>query len=59
MSKATIDKRKGVTVVVAIFSLLLLPMLALNPRGFDPHNFVAMAQEQEAASSSSSNQLKQ
>jgi SnoaL-like domain len=56
MSKATIDKRKGVTVVVAIFSLLLLAMLAVNPRGFDPHNFAAMAQEQEASSSSSSNQ---
>ena len=53
MSKATIDKRKGVTLVVAIFSLLLLPMLAVNPRGFDPNNFAALAQEQEASSSSS------
>lgn len=52
MSKATIDRRKGVT-VVAIFSLLLLPMLAVNPRGFDLNNFAAMAQGEEASSSSS------
>ena len=56
MSKTTIDKRKGVTAaLVVIFSLLLLPMLAVSPRGFD---FAAMAQEQtpSSPSSSSSNQ---
>jgi hypothetical protein len=53
MSKTIIDRRKGVIVVVAIFSLLLLPMLAVNPRGFDLHNFAAMAQTEEASSSSS------
>jgi hypothetical protein len=57
MSKTIIDRRKSVIVVVAIFSLLLLPMLAVSPRGFDPNNFAAMAQgEEEASSSSSSNQ---
>jgi hypothetical protein len=50
MSKATIHKRKGMVVVV--FSLLLLPMLAANPSGFDFNNFTAMAQEEEASSSS-------
>ncbi|HEX6282458.1 MAG TPA: nuclear transport factor 2 family protein [Nitrososphaera sp.] len=54
MSKTIIDRRKGVTVVVAIFSLLLLPMLAVNPRGLDLNNFAAMAQGEEEASSSSS-----
>ena len=54
MSKTIIDRRKGVTVVVAIFSLLLLPILAVNPRGFDLNNFAAMAQGEEEASSSSS-----
>jgi SnoaL-like protein len=53
MSNTTIDKRDGITVVV-IFSLLLLPLLAVSPRGFDFNNFTAMAQEE--ASSSSSNQ---
>ena len=52
MSKTTIDKRKDMMVVV--FSLLLLPMLAASPSGFDFNNFTAMAQEE--ASSSSSNQ---
>lgn len=57
MSKATIDRRKAVTVVaVVVFSLLLLPMLAVSPSGFDLNNFAAMAQEEEAPSSSSSNQ---
>jgi hypothetical protein len=59
MSKTTIDRTKGVEVEV-VFSLLLLPMLAVSPRGFDLNdNFAAMAQEQEASSppsSSSSNQ---
>jgi hypothetical protein len=57
MSNATIDKRKGITVVVvAVSSLLLLPMLAVSPIGFDlNNNFAAIAQE-EASSSSSSNQ---
>jgi hypothetical protein len=52
MSKATIDKRKGMMIIV--FSLLLLPLLAASPSGFDFNNFTAMAQEE--ASSSSSNQ---
>jgi hypothetical protein len=47
------DKRKGVT-AVAVFSLLLIPILAVSSTGFDFNNFVAMAQEQ--ASTSSSNQ---
>lgn len=55
------DKRKGVTTVAALFSLLLLmPVFAVNPTGFDlnNNNFVAMAQEQASSStaSSSSNQ---
>jgi hypothetical protein len=50
MSKATIDKRNGITVVV-IFSLLLLPMLAASPSGFDFNNFTAMAQEEASTSS--------
>jgi SnoaL-like domain len=55
MSKAKIDKRKGMMVVVTVFSLLVLPMLAVSPSGFDfNNNFVAVAQE--ASSSSSSNQ---
>ena len=56
MSKTIIDRRKDVTVVVvAIFSLLLLPMLAVSSRGFDlSNNFAAMAQDQEASSPSSS-----
>jgi hypothetical protein len=55
MSKAAIDKRNGITVVVVvIFSLLLLPLLAVSPSGFDFNkNFTAMAQEEEASSSSS------
>jgi hypothetical protein len=55
MSKATIDKRNSITVVV-IFSLLSLPLLAASPSGFDFNNFAAMAQEEEASSSSSSDQ---
>lgn len=55
------DKRKGVTAVSALFSLLLLiPLLAANPTGFDfNNNFAAMAQEQASlttTSSASSNQ---
>src|SRR5687768_16603601 len=61
MSKAITDKKKSVTSVAALFSLLLLiPLLALSPTGFDLNsNSVAMAQEQASsstASSSSSNQ---
>jgi hypothetical protein len=61
MSKAIAGKKKSVTAVVAVFSLLLLiPLLALSPTGFGlDSNFVAMAQEQASsstASSSSSNQ---
>jgi hypothetical protein len=47
MSKATIDKRNGITVIV-IFSLLLLPILSVSPRGFDFNNFAAIAQEEAA-----------
>jgi hypothetical protein len=55
MPKAMTDKRKHVSAVVVVFSLLLLiPLLALSSTGFDLNNFVAMAQEQ--ASTSSSNQ---
>jgi hypothetical protein len=55
MSKAMTDKRKHVSAVVVVFSLLLLiPVLALSSTGFDLNNFIAMAQEQ--ASTSSSNQ---
>jgi SnoaL-like domain len=54
MSKAMTDKRKRVA-DVAVFSLLLIPLLAVSPTGFDlNNNFIAMAQEQ--ASTSSSNQ---
>jgi hypothetical protein len=50
-----IDKRKRVA-AVAVFSLLLIPLLAVSPTGFDlNNNFIAMAQEQ-ASTSSSSNQ---
>ncbi|MDQ5876265.1 MAG: nuclear transport factor 2 family protein [Thermoproteota archaeon] len=51
------DKKKSITAVVAVFSLILsIPLLALSPTGFElNNNFVAMAQEQ-ASSSSSSNQ---
>ena len=53
MSKATIDRKKGIAVVVVVFSLLLLSMFAISPRGFDlNNNFAAMAQEQQASSSS-------
>ncbi len=47
------DKRKAVTVVVTVFSLLLLiPLLAASLTGFDlNNNFVAMAQEQTSSSS--------
>src|SRR3712207_635756 len=56
MLKAMTDKRKVVTAVVAVFSLLLLiPLLALSLTGFDlNNNFVAMAQEQTSSSTSSS-----
>jgi hypothetical protein len=56
MLKAMTDKRKVVTAVVAVFSLLLLiPLLAVSPTGFDlNNNFVAMAQEQTSSSASSS-----
>ena len=54
------DKGKNITAVAALFSLLLLiPLLALSPIGFDlNNNFVAMAQEQASSSTtpSSSNQ---
>jgi SnoaL-like domain len=57
MSKATIDRRKDITAVaVVVFSLLLLPMLAASPSGFDHNNFAAMAQVEASPSSSSSNQ---
>lgn len=52
MLKTAIDRRKGITTVV-LFSSLLLPMLAVSPRGFDLNNFAAMAQGEEASSSSS------
>ena len=52
MSKVTIDRRKGITAVIVVFSLLLLPMLAVSLRGFDFNNFAAMAQDEEASSSS-------
>ena len=55
MSKATIDRKKGITAAVVVFSLLLLSMFAISPRGFDlNNNFAAMAQEQQASSSSPS-----
>jgi hypothetical protein len=56
MSKVVIDKRKGVTTVAALFSLLLLiSLLAANPTAFDlNNNFAAMAQEQASSSTSSS-----
>jgi hypothetical protein len=59
MSEAMTDKRKVVTAVVTVFSLLLIPLLAVIPIGFDlNNNFAAMAQEQASSStaSSSSNQ---
>jgi hypothetical protein len=59
MLKAMTDKRKVVTAVVAVFSLLLLiPLLAVSPTGFDlNNNFAAMAQEQASSTTpSSSNQ---
>ena len=52
MSKAIIDRRKGIAVVV-LFSLLLLPMLTVSSRGLDLNNFAALAQGEEASSSSS------
>jgi SnoaL-like domain len=55
MSKATIDRRKGITIVVVFSLLLLLPLLTVSPNKFGPNNnFVAMAQEEEEASSSPS-----
>lgn len=58
MSKAMPDKGKDITAVAALFSLLLLiPLLAANPTGFElNNNFAAMAQEQALSTSSSSNQ---
>jgi hypothetical protein len=54
MSKATIDRKKGIA-AAAVFSILLLSMFAISPRGFDlNNNFAAMAQEQQASSSSPS-----
>lgn len=51
------DKRKAVTAVVVFSLLLLIPLLAVSPTGFDlNNNFAAMAQEQASSSSSSSNQ---
>jgi hypothetical protein len=49
------DKRKVVTAAVTVFSLLLIPLLAAIPIGFDlNNNFAAMAQEQASSSSTSS-----
>ncbi len=46
------DKRKVATAVVTVFSLLLIPLLAVIPIGFDlNNNFAAMAQEQASSSS--------
>src|SRR5687767_2285813 len=57
MLKAMTDKRKAVTAVVVFSLLLLIPLLAVSPTGFDlNNNFAAMAQEQASSSSSSSNQ---
>src|ERR687895_2356688 len=58
MSEAMADKRKVVTALVTVFSLLLLiPVLAVIPVGFDlNNNFAAMAQEQASTTSSLSNQ---
>jgi hypothetical protein len=58
MSEAIADKRKIVTALVTVFSLLLLiPVLVVIPVGFDlNNNFAAMAQEQASSTSSSSNQ---
>jgi hypothetical protein len=51
MSEATTDKRKVVTAIVTVFSLLLIPLLAAIPIGFDlNNNFAAMAQEQASSS---------
>lgn len=55
MLKATIDRRKKVTAIVTmLFTLLLLPLLAVSPSGFVLNNFAAMAQEEASPSSSSS-----
>jgi SnoaL-like domain len=56
MLKAMTDKRKVVTDVVGVFSLIpLIPLLAVSPTGFDlNNNFVAMAQEQTSSTTSSS-----
>jgi hypothetical protein len=57
MLKAMTDKRKGVAAVTVFSLLLLIPLLAISPTGFDlNNNFVAMAQEQASSTSSSSNQ---
>jgi hypothetical protein len=53
-SKATIDNRKGLTIVVVLLSLLLLLALVASPSEFDLNNFTAMAQEELLPSSSSS-----
>jgi hypothetical protein len=58
MSEAMADKRKVVTAVVTVFSLLLIPLLAVIPIGFDlNNNFAAMAQEQASSTSSSTSSL--
>jgi hypothetical protein len=61
MSKAITGKKRSVTAVVSVFSLLLLiPLLALSPIGFDlNNNFVAMAQEQASSSTTSSSSSNQ
>ena len=52
MSKVTMDRKKGIAVVIVVFSLLLLSMFAISPTHFDlNNNFEAMAQEQQASSS--------
>jgi hypothetical protein len=56
LSKATVDNRKGLTIVVIVFSLLLLFVLVASPIGFDFNNFTAIAQEEPLSLSSSSNQ---
>jgi len=52
--RATIDRRKDIAadVILMMFSLLLIPVLAVSPLMFDLNNFEAMAQEKEASSSS-------
>ncbi|HEX2169133.1 MAG TPA: nuclear transport factor 2 family protein [Nitrososphaera sp.] len=55
MSEAMADRRKAITAVVTVFSLLLMPLLAVIPIGFGlNNNFAVMAQEQASSSTSSS-----